>query len=77
MKNLIILLAFLSLLSCKKEKDSISNQTILKNINLNPDWKGIYHFEATNRDNAKTVYDININSLNDILININEGGYQK
>lgn len=37
-------------------------------------WKGNYHFEATNRDNAKTVYDININSLNDILININEGG---
>jgi len=37
-------------------------------------WKGIYFVEAFNRDDAKTRYDIVINSLDDIMIHINEDG---
>ncbi|SEM42199.1 hypothetical protein SAMN05421856_103133 [Chryseobacterium taichungense] len=40
----------------------------------NNQWKGTYHFEASNRDNVKTIFDITINSLNDILINLTEEG---
>ena len=37
-------------------------------------WKGMYYFEASNRDEAKTIFEININSLDDISINITEDG---
>lgn len=37
-------------------------------------WEGTYHFEASNRDQIKTRYDIVINSLHDISIRINDGG---
>ncbi|BFO66895.1 hypothetical protein [Chryseobacterium sp. KCF3-3] len=37
-------------------------------------WKGEYHFEASNRDEAKTIFDITINSLNDISVDITEEG---
>jgi len=37
-------------------------------------WKGEYHFEASNRDEAKTIFNITINSLEDISIDITEEG---
>ena len=37
-------------------------------------WKGMYYFEASNRDEAKTIFEININSLDDISINVTEDG---
>lgn len=37
-------------------------------------WNGHYHFEASNRDEIKTSYNIKIKSLNDISIQINDGG---
>lgn len=37
-------------------------------------WKGTYHFEASNRDDVKTIFDITINSLEDILVNVTEEG---
>lgn len=42
--------------------------------NLTKNWKGNYHFEATNRGDAKTTFDVTINSLKDIVIKINEDG---
>ncbi|WP_412850359.1 hypothetical protein ACL0VS_11935 [Chryseobacterium sp. PMSZPI] len=40
-------------------------------------WQGTYHFEASNRDEAKTIFDITINSLKDISVNITEEGVKK
>ena len=37
-------------------------------------WRGVYHFEASNRDNEKTVFDIIIKSLDDISVNIDDAG---
>lgn len=37
-------------------------------------WKGSYHFEASNRDEAKTIFDITINSLEDISVDVTEEG---
>lgn len=37
-------------------------------------WKGKYHFEASNRDEAKTIFNIIINSLEDISMDITEEG---
>ncbi|THV61887.1 hypothetical protein [Chryseobacterium candidae] len=37
-------------------------------------WKGEYYFEASNRDEAKTVFNITINSLEDISIDVTEEG---
>lgn len=37
-------------------------------------WNGTYYFEASNRDNVKTVFDITINSLDDISLNVTEEG---
>jgi ankyrin repeat protein len=42
--------------------------------NTNQIFKGIYNFEAKNRDNIATIFDINIKSIDNILVNINEGG---
>ncbi|CAA7387186.1 hypothetical protein CHRY9393_01494 [Chryseobacterium fistulae] len=45
-----------------------------KNLSVADNWNGKYHFEASNRDNAKTIYDINIKFLDDISIDINDDG---
>jgi len=37
-------------------------------------WKGVYHYEASNKDDVKTIFDIRINSLEDIAIDIAEEG---
>jgi len=37
-------------------------------------WNGTYYFEALNRDNAKTIFEITINSLDDISVNVTEEG---
>lgn len=57
----------------KQKKFSLedSEKTIRK---VNNPWKGTYHFEASNRDKVKTIFDITINSLNDISINLTEEG---
>jgi hypothetical protein len=89
LKNyILIFLLFLSLFSCKKDNSNAVVQPI-KNIEnvvaqaqntstkptAVPDpWKGSYHFEALNRDQIKTSYDITISSLNDISIQINDDG---
>lgn len=80
MKNILTLI-FLSFVfySCEKKiKDSkhkISTQNISNVTKNNIDfWKGEYHFEASNRDEAKTVFNITINSLEDISIDVTEEG---
>lgn len=40
-------------------------------------WKGKYYFEASNKDDVKTIFDITINSLNNISINVTEEGIKK
>lgn len=54
------------------------NLTVVKDSNFtktNIDfWKGKYHFEASNRDEAKTIFNITINSLEDISMDITEEG---
>ncbi|KMQ60087.1 hypothetical protein ACM46_17745 [Chryseobacterium angstadtii] len=47
------------------------NNVTKTNIDL---WKGVYHFEASNRDEAKTIFDIMINSLEDISLAVTEEG---
>ncbi|MBP1165176.1 hypothetical protein JOE44_002060 [Chryseobacterium sp. PvR013] len=37
-------------------------------------WTGEYHFEASNRDEAKTIFNITINSLEDISVDVTEEG---
>lgn len=67
------------------ENKSNSQKTeIQKNTSLHQDnditnknndfWKGSYHFEASNRDDAKTIFDITINSLEDISLDVIEEG---
>ncbi|BAP29911.1 uncharacterized protein CHSO_0874 [Chryseobacterium sp. StRB126] len=88
MKNLIILFSFLTLFSCKKDNHQVivqptentgapSQNNPTKSISPPNHWNGHYHFEASNRDQIKTSYDITINSLNDISIQINEDGDQE
>lgn len=38
------------------------------------EWRGAYHFEASNKDNAKTVFNVVIESLDNISVNINDDG---
>lgn len=84
MKNLIILFSFLTLFSCKKDNHKAIVQPTEnigvpaqnnppKSIGASNHWKGNYHFEASNRDQIKTSYDITIKSINDISIQINDG----
>lgn len=47
------------------------NNTLKSNGNL---WKGSYYFEASNKEEAKTIFEININSLQDISVNVTEEG---
>ncbi|MEC3875467.1 hypothetical protein [Chryseobacterium salviniae] len=42
----------------------------------NDPWRGTYHFEASNKDDAKTIFNITINSLNDISVDVNEDGIE-
>lgn len=41
---------------------------------INKIFEGVYNFEASNKDKAKTIFDIIIKSINDISININDDG---
>lgn len=81
----ILLLAIITIsYSCKKdnhkaivqptENIAVPVQNIpIKSIDTPNGWEGVYHFEASNKDEIKTSYDITIKSLNDISIQINEG----
>jgi len=84
MKHLLplILISFV-LFSCeskienskKKILNTQQTQKVSDTIKNNTDfWKGEYHFEASNRDEAKTIFNITINSLEDISIDITEEG---
>ena len=62
-------------------KNILETQNLVYSIKSNnskktkdDNWKGMYYFEASNRDEAKTIFEININSLDDISINITEDG---
>ena len=46
---------------------------VIENIEKN-NWKGEYNFEAKNKDDIKTTFNIKINTLNDIEIIINDDG---
>jgi len=79
---LLILISFV-LFSCERKIENSKNkipkaqqtQKISDTIKYNIDfWKGKYHFEASNRDEAKTIFNITINSLEDISIDITEEG---
>lgn len=49
----------------------VSNQVVdEKNIF----WKGLYYFEASNRDEVKTIFNITINSLDNILVEVQDDG---
>lgn len=55
-------------------KNSIRSSNHVKSTDS---WKGTYHFEASNRDQIKTRFDITIKSLDDISIQINDDGDQE
>jgi hypothetical protein len=57
------------------KKDDIEDN---KGINpaKSPKWEGTYHFEGSNKDDAKTIFNITINSLNDISVDVNEHGIE-
>ncbi|MBP2619055.1 hypothetical protein [Chryseobacterium jejuense] len=86
MKNIIInQLLLITLFSCKKDNHkaivqptenivATAQNNPTKSIRASNHWKGHYHFEASNRDQIKTSYDITIKSINDISIQINDGG---
>lgn len=79
-------LFLLVLFSCKeKEKTATTlpresetpsklSKSYPQNSSDTDSWKGYYHFEASNKDQIKTAFDIDIQSLNDISIQINEDG---
>ncbi|SFN25531.1 hypothetical protein SAMN05421594_1871 [Chryseobacterium oleae] len=55
-----------------KQKSFLKDNNVTKsNIDF---WKGVYHFEASNRDEAKTIFDITINSLEDVSVDLTEEG---
>lgn len=85
MKSSIIPLSLLIwiLFSCKEKEGTVNSQhqraisstsskSHTQNTAVEDPWKGAYHFEASNRDNIRTSFDINIHSLNDISIYIDE-----
>ena len=84
MKYLLAFILFsTALFSCEKKiensKPKIQNvqqtQKISTTTKNNSDfWKGEYYFEASNRDDAKTVFDITINSLENISVDVTEEG---
>ncbi|GAA5084037.1 hypothetical protein GCM10023210_03380 [Chryseobacterium ginsengisoli] len=83
MKNKILILSISLIVCCCKQNTVKSNENAndilvasnVKNISqVNNQWKGVYHFEASNRDDSKTSFDIVIKSLNDLSICINEDG---
>ncbi|MDR4891084.1 MULTISPECIES: hypothetical protein [unclassified Chryseobacterium] len=84
MKHLLAFIFFsIVLFSCEKKientKPKIQNiqqtQKISTTTKNNSDfWTGEYHFEASNRDEAKTVFDITINSLENISVDVTEEG---
>lgn len=51
-----------------------NNVDYINSRNISNIWNGSYHFESTNRGDAKTTFDIVINSLEDVLVKINEDG---
>lgn len=59
---------------CSKVQEKTNTNTTSKEFGLNKEWNGTYHSEAINRDNAKTVFDIIIKSLDNISVNINDDG---
>lgn len=83
--NILLLITITISYSCKKNNrkaivqstenitTSVQSSSIQSIDTLNA-WKGVYHFEASNKDQIKTSYDITIQSLDDISIQINEGG---
>lgn len=77
MKTLLALISFI-FLSCSsgQKKEDIKNiETKIKESTKDKDsWKGKYYFEATNRDSAKTIFDITITSLEDITLTVIEEG---
>ncbi|SMO90884.1 hypothetical protein SAMN06265171_111105 [Chryseobacterium rhizoplanae] len=84
MKHLLAFILFsIALFNCKKKiensKPKIQNIQQTQKIsdatrNYTNFWKGEYHFEASNRDEAKTVFNITINSLENISVDVTEEG---
>ncbi|SIS65254.1 hypothetical protein SAMN05421786_101757 [Chryseobacterium ureilyticum] len=58
----------------KYYRSDILSKNINQGLEEKEEWEGTYHSEAINRDNAKTVFDINIKSLDNISINIDDDG---
>ena len=50
-------------------KENNTNTVIQNNTDI---WKGNYYFEATNKDNIKTIFNITINSLENVMVNVIE-----
>lgn len=76
-KNLLTLLLFpIVFFNCEKKIESSKPkiQNVQQTKNNTDFWKGEYHFEASNRDEAKTVFDITINSLENISVDVTEEG---
>jgi hypothetical protein len=60
--------------SFKYYKGDILSKNINKGAEKKNEWSGNYHSEAINRDNAKTVFDVVIKSLDNISVNIDDDG---
>ncbi|GAA5084048.1 hypothetical protein GCM10023210_03410 [Chryseobacterium ginsengisoli] len=56
----------------KYYKSDILSENNVDNAFKNDEWNGKYFLKSTNRDNINTIYNITINSLENISIKINE-----
>lgn len=78
MKYIVYVFMALVMLGCKDVKSEETKQLeetaeqdkeIVSTVDQ---WTGVYYVEAFNRDEAKTSYDIDIKSIDDINVSINE-----
>lgn len=86
MKNIFIYIPLIFFFSgCKKnnsaktifnDQKTIAPKNAKNDISKikNDSWNGIYYFEASNRDNVKTIFDITIFSLENISLAVTEEG---
>lgn len=58
----------------KYYKSDILAKNVEQKSDKKGEWQGTYHSEAINKDNAKTVFDVIITSLDNISINIDDDG---
>ncbi|AZA81931.1 hypothetical protein C1637_24710 [Chryseobacterium lactis] len=89
----VIIVTFLVLVSCQRRETKASSKENLNQVDSKKtspientqssqkinesEWQGTYHFETSNRDEAKTAFNVVIKSLDNISIHIDDDGDQE